>query len=107
VAEFQRIASLSELPDGEISPKTAPDGLEVALVRFGDQVYAVSPLCTHQDAWLDAGWAHPESVEIECPLHGGKFDLRTGTPTQDPPTAPIRTYEVRVEGDDVLLGPGK
>jgi nitrite reductase/ring-hydroxylating ferredoxin subunit len=101
--QFQRIASLSELPDGEISAKTAPDGLEVALVRFGDQVFAVSPLCTHQDAWLDAGWAHPESLEIECPLHGGKFDLKTGAPTQEPPTAPIRTYRVQVQGDDVLI----
>jgi nitrite reductase/ring-hydroxylating ferredoxin subunit len=105
--QFQPIAKLADLPEGELCPKTAPDGVEVVLVRIGEQVFAVSPLCTHQDAWLDAGWAHPESLEVECPLHGGKFDLRSGNPTQEPPTAPISTYQTRVEGDEVFLGPVK
>jgi nitrite reductase/ring-hydroxylating ferredoxin subunit len=105
--QMERIANLNELPEGELIPVTTAGGLEVLLTRIGRDVYAIEPVCTHQDAWLDAGWVHPESLEVECPLHDGRFDLRTGAVTQEPPTVPIKTYEVSVEGDDVLLGPEK
>lgn len=104
---MERVASMRDLPDGELVSITSPSGLEVLLTRIGSDVYAIEALCTHQDAWLDAGWVHPETLEVECPLHDGRFDLRTGAVTQEPPTVPIKTYEVRIEGGDVFLGPQK
>ncbi len=76
----------------------------MVLVRLDGDVYAIEAVCTHQDAWLDGGWVHPETMEVECPLHDGRFDLRTGAVTREPPTDPIKTYEVQILGDDVLVG---
>ncbi|CDO87146.1 hypothetical protein AWC29_19565 [Mycobacterium triplex] len=76
---------------------------EVMLVRIGDAVYAISNICSHADAWLDAGQLHPETLEIECPLHEGKFDLRTGDPTAEPCTEPVRKYDVVIDGGEVFV----
>ena len=44
-------------------------------------------------------------IEVECPLHEGRFDLRTGQDTNPPADEPVAAFAVRVEGDDVLVGP--
>jgi 3-phenylpropionate/trans-cinnamate dioxygenase ferredoxin subunit len=44
-----------------------------------------------------------EGCEIECWLHGSRFDLRTGKPSGPPATEPVPVYAVRVDGDDVLV----
>ena len=44
-----------------------------------------------------------EDCEIECWLHGSRFDLRTGKPTGLPATEPVAVYPVTVQGDDVLV----
>ena len=102
---FERVASLGELREGEMVPVTANDQ-EVVIVKVGGNVYAFQATCSHMDAWLDGGWIHAESMEIECPLHEGRFDLRTGQPTALPPTDPIRMFAVRIEGEDVLVSTG-
>ena len=102
---FERVASLSELKEGEMLPVTA-NGNEVVLVKVKGNIYAFQALCTHEYAWLDGGWIRADSLEVECPLHGGSFDLRSGQPTALPPTEPIKTYPVRVENDQVLVSTG-
>src|SRR5882724_1477260 len=78
-----KVADYTELADQE--PMCVDVGTEeVLLVRVGNAVYAISNICSHADAWLDAGQLHAETLEIECPLHEGKFDLRTGRPTAEP-----------------------
>ncbi|MDA2893270.1 non-heme iron oxygenase ferredoxin subunit [Mycolicibacterium sp. BiH015] len=79
------------------------DGEEIMVVRIGETVYALENLCSHAEAWLDAGELHADSLEIECPLHEGKFDLRTGLPTALPCIDPVKKYDVVVDGDDVLI----
>lgn len=103
--DYTRVASMSDIADGEMIAVRISDGSEVLLTRIGDQIHAVSNICSHAEAWLDAGWLHPESLEIECPLHEGRFDLRTGAVTHDPPDEPIKAYPVRIEGDDILVAP--
>jgi nitrite reductase/ring-hydroxylating ferredoxin subunit len=76
---------------------------EVMLVRIGETVYAISNICSHAEAWLDAGQLHPETLEIECPLHEGKFDLRTGEPTALPCVDPVRRYDVVVEDGEIFI----
>jgi nitrite reductase/ring-hydroxylating ferredoxin subunit len=101
---FQRVANLDEVPEGDFLVVTAPNGDSVLLTKVSARVFACSQLCTHADAWLDAGEVHPRTMEIECPLHGGAFSLETGEPTRLPPTDPIVVYQVRVDGEDVYLG---
>jgi 3-phenylpropionate/trans-cinnamate dioxygenase ferredoxin component len=75
----------------------------IALVRIGDEFYAVSDTCSHEDYSLSEGELFPEDCELECWKHGSTFDLRTGQPQTLPATKPVPVYPVRVEGDDVLV----
>ena len=103
MAEFERVANLSDLKEADLVSVTASDGTEMVLVKLGSDVYAFEPVCSHQTAWLDSGFVHATSCEVECPLHEGRFDLRTGAATAEPATEPIKIYAVRVEGDEVLV----
>ncbi len=76
-------------------------GQELALFRVGDDLYATDNLCTHGHARLCEGFV--EGHEIECPLHQGRFDLKTGEATCAPCTEPIKTYPIRIEGGRVLV----
>jgi nitrite reductase/ring-hydroxylating ferredoxin subunit len=100
---FVRVATLAGLSDPALSVVTV-EGEDILLVRMGDSVYAVGNECTHEWIWLDDGILHAESCEIECPMHEGRFDLRTGEATHEPCEKPLPSYPVRVEGDDVLVG---
>jgi 3-phenylpropionate/trans-cinnamate dioxygenase ferredoxin subunit len=97
---FSRACALAEIPAGEALAATV-DGVELALVRNGDDVYAINDECSHAAIPLSEG--EVEGCEIECWLHGSRFDLRTGKPSGPPATDPVPTYPVRVEGDDVLV----
>lgn len=72
----------------------------VALINLDGQFFALNDICTHQDASLSDGEVFGD--EIECPFHGGSFDIRTGQPTSFPVVVPVETYEIRVEGDVVF-----
>lgn len=75
----------------------------VALVRIGDDFYAVGDRCSHADYSLSEGEVWPDEREIECPQHGSTFSLETGMPATFPATQPVPVYTVRVEGGDVVL----
>jgi 3-phenylpropionate/trans-cinnamate dioxygenase ferredoxin subunit len=91
----------------EIEPNTARrfdvDGLRVALVRIGDDFYAIGDRCTHADVSLAEGEIDSEERTIECWKHGSQFDLATGAPLSLPAIKATPTYEVRVEHDRVLI----
>ena len=97
---FQRACALADVaPDSALAVNV--DGVDVAVVRSGDDVYAIYDECSHAAIALSEG--EVEGCEIECWLHGSRFDLRTGKPSGPPATEPVPTYPVRVEGDDVLV----
>jgi 3-phenylpropionate/trans-cinnamate dioxygenase ferredoxin subunit len=79
----------------------APTGNPVAVVRDGEDWYAIDDECSHAAVPLSEG--DVEGCEIECWLHGSRFDLRSGKPTGLPATEPVPTYPVKVDGDDVLV----
>ncbi len=103
---FQQVASVAELREGQAQSFILDDGEEVLLVRIRDEVFAIQPTCTHQETWLDLGRVLPQSFEIECPLHDGRFDLRTGEPTNPPVIVPIKTYAVHVKEGAVFVSKG-
>jgi 3-phenylpropionate/trans-cinnamate dioxygenase ferredoxin component len=93
---------------GDVAPGTAlavdleaPTGNTVAVVRDGEDWYAIDDECSHAAIPLSEG--EVEGCEIECWLHGSRFDLRTGKPTGLPATEPVAIYPVKVDGDDVLV----
>ena len=99
-SEWIGAANETELWDGA-GISVLVQGRDIALFRIGDAVYATDNLCTHGHARLCDGFI--EGHDIECPLHQGRFDLRSGQPTCAPAAEPIKTYPVRIEGGRVFL----
>ncbi len=91
-----------DLASGE-ARRVEAGGTSIALVRIGDDFYALSDRCSHEDYSLSEGEVWAEERELECPRHGSTFDLTTGEPCSLPATKPVPVYEVVVEGDDVIV----
>jgi 3-phenylpropionate/trans-cinnamate dioxygenase ferredoxin component len=99
---FQRVCSLSDVPEDTNVVGVEVDGEPVAIVRDSDgELHAINNVCSHQYVLLSEG--EVEDCGIECWLHGSQFDLRTGEPTGLPATQPIDVYDIRVDGEDVLV----
>src|SRR5262245_24850046 len=97
---WQRVASISEIDvDGVLGVDV--DGSPVALYRLGSEVFATAGICTHALAILSDGFV--EDGKIECPLHQGQFDIRSGKALCAPVTEDLRTYSVKLEGDDIFI----
>ena len=97
---YQTVAKTSELAPGEMMYVEYQDE-PVCLINLAGDFYAISDLCTHEEASLSDGEIVGD--EIECPLHGGAFIIRTGEPASFPVVVPVETYSVRVVGDEVQL----
>lgn len=97
---FQRACAVTDVTNATPLAVTVDD-VAVAVVRQGDDFYAIYDECSHAAIPLSEG--EVEDGEIECWLHGSRFDLRTGKPSGPPATEPVPTYPVRVEGDDLLV----
>jgi 3-phenylpropionate/trans-cinnamate dioxygenase ferredoxin subunit len=97
---FVRACSVADVPAGAALAVTVDD-TPVAVAHDGDDWYAIYDECSHAAIPLSEG--ELEGTEIECWLHGSRFDLRTGKPTNLPATEPVAIYPVKVEGDDVLV----
>lgn len=97
---FQRACDMSEFRDGQAVAVNL-DGIDVAVARHEDEIFAIQDLCTHGQVALSEG--EVEGCLIECWLHGSRFDLRSGKPTSFPATAPVATFPVQVNGDEILV----
>ncbi len=87
------VARADDVRDLEIL-RVTPDGLPpIAIYRLGDSYFATDDTCSHGDASLADGFLD-EDCSVDCPYHGGKFDIRTGLPIALPCTEPIRAYRI-------------
>ncbi len=71
-------------------------GQRIALYAVEGAYFATSDVCTHGQAFLSDGYL--DGHLIECPLHQGLFDVRTGAPAGAPCTVAVRSFPVKVEG---------
>jgi nitrite reductase/ring-hydroxylating ferredoxin subunit len=78
------------------------NGAAFAVFEVDGQYYATQDDCTHGPGSLSEGYVDGE--EIECPFHQGRFNILTGKPTSAPCTVALKTWDVTVRGDSVLLG---
>lgn len=83
MAEFVKVASVSDIPEGEMEIVEV-DAEEVAVAKL----YAFQNACTHREGPLGQGILEGEVVE--CPLHAGQFNVRTGEALQEPPEEPVK-----------------
>ncbi|MCA1656805.1 MAG: non-heme iron oxygenase ferredoxin subunit [Actinobacteria bacterium] len=101
-ATHQRLCATGDLQPGS-ARRFDVAGRRIALVRIGDDFYALGDRCSHADFSLSEGEVWPDSCEIECWKHGSTFSLKTGEPQSLPATRPVPVYEVVVAGDDVFV----
>ena len=104
MADFVEVVALDDLTDGGMRQVVA-HGEPIGLYRVGDTVYALHDYCTHEQTELTEGDFEPEECEVECPLHGSRFNVATGEVRILPATKPVATYEVKIENGMVLVGP--
>jgi len=97
---FERVCAATEVPEDEALAVTVGD-LDLAIARDGEEFFAVQNLCSHAEVALSEG--EVADCQIECWLHGSRFDLRTGKPTGLPATEPVSVFPVEVRADGVYV----
>ncbi|MES2509765.1 MAG: non-heme iron oxygenase ferredoxin subunit [Pseudomonadota bacterium] len=76
-------------------------GRQIGLFRVEDTIYAIDDICSHGNARLSEG--DLDGFEIECPLHAGLFDIRSGKALTAPVTRDVRSHAVRLEGETLFV----
>jgi naphthalene 1,2-dioxygenase system ferredoxin subunit len=100
---WRRLAAVTDIPD-DAPLETGVEALPLALFKVGDEIFCTANLCTHAEAFLSDGFL--EGYEIECPLHGARFDIRDGRVLCAPADKDIATYPIRIDGDEVFVDVG-
>jgi 3-phenylpropionate/trans-cinnamate dioxygenase ferredoxin subunit len=100
MSNFVKVATRNEVPLGGRKVLEV-DGRAIALFHVEGSFYAIDDLCTHDGGPLAEG--ELMGVEIQCPRHGARFDVRTGRPLCMPAIEPVTVHPVEVRGDDIYV----
>ncbi len=100
MAEFHKLAAADEVAPGEIKQYLVEDRF-VALCNVEGEFHAFEDVCTHQFTHLSEG--EFTDSEVTCPLHGAKFDVKTGAAKSLPAVKPLPKHEVKVENGNVYV----
>jgi naphthalene 1,2-dioxygenase ferredoxin component len=98
-----KAAAKSDVGEGEVIGATL-GGKEIALYNIDGEIFATDNVCTHAFAMLSDGWL--DGDVIECPLHGGRFEVKTGKGLGPPIPCDLKTYPTRLVGEDVEVDLG-
>ena len=101
---FENLASIHEIPEEGVLGTVKADGQRICLIRSHGRVSAVGDNCTHQDFEMSLGDVLADGT-IQCAWHGARFDCASGEVRQGPATLPLPVFEVRMDGDRVMVGP--
>ncbi len=99
MAEFRTVARVEDVTPGTVRT-VAVDETKIALARVDGEFYAIQHACLHLEGPLGEG--RLEGYVLTCPWHGWQYDVRTGENEFDR-AIHLRTYDVRVEGDEVQV----
>ncbi len=99
---FTHACALDDVPVGGVLAVDV-EGTDLAIVRAADEVFAIRDECSHASIALSEGDVDVEACEIECWLHGSRFDLRTGEPTGFPAYLPVPVYPCKVTDDKAVV----
>ncbi|MDE0116820.1 MAG: non-heme iron oxygenase ferredoxin subunit [bacterium] len=103
------LCPFEELVDGEARRFDVEAGglaRKIAVIRLGDDLYALGDICSHADYSLAEGEVDAEDGTIECWKHGSLFSLATGEAETLPATRPVPVYDVGVDEGQVWLEVG-
>jgi 3-phenylpropionate/trans-cinnamate dioxygenase ferredoxin subunit len=100
MSDFITVAELDDLPEGKPQSVAAEDQ-ELVLIRQDGEVFALEDRCSHEEFPLHNG--EVVDGQIECALHGARFDLESGDAKALPAVKPVKRFECRVEGGEVQV----
>ena len=99
------VCAFDDLADGSAT-RFEVDGVPVAVVRVGDDVFAIGDVCSHANVSLSGGEVWCDELELECPKHASTFSLTTGEPSTLPATQPVDVFGASVvDGRVVIVNP--
>jgi len=98
---FQKVGQIDELPPGK-SMIVKINDRPIALFNVEGKLYAIHNSCPHEGGPLIEG--RLKGYVIACPWHDLAFDIRNGQGTEGGGYC-VGSYEVRVDGNDILIGP--
>ena len=98
--KFVPAAPLANVPEGDLIGIMI-EGRSIVLYKLDGEVFATQGLCTHGHAELAGGYV--EGDLVQCPMHGGTFDIRTGKAVGDPCTVDLQVLPVKIEDDQILV----
>lgn len=104
MSDYVKVASVSDLAPGQLALVEVRGEL-ICLANVDGTFYAIADECTHVGGALSDG--ELEGCVVTCPVHFAQFDIRTGKVLQRPAREDAVTYEVKIEGQDVLIGKAK
>tara|TARA_A100001037_G_scaffold306693_1_gene354149 strand:+ start:42992 stop:43297 length:306 start_codon:yes stop_codon:yes gene_type:complete len=94
------ICKYTEIPNGS-KKKFEINDKEIIIFNINNHLFAIDNNCSHDEASLENGTL--DEYEIECPMHGAKFDVRTGEVTCLPAVSEIKTYKIEIIDDFIML----
>ena len=98
--DFVKVADRKDIQPSQMK-EVQVDGESICLANVDGKFYAINNICTHEGGPLADGIL--EGFEVECPWHQSHFDIRTGEVKRSPASEPEPTYEVKVEGENILI----
>lgn len=98
--KYVQLAQLEQVKPGKMLCVTH-GARRIMLANVDGRIHAVDDQCSHEDASLATGSLKGDCVK--CPLHGSRFDLKTGQPLDEPAEEPIHVYPVKLSGDAILV----
>ena len=99
MADFVRVASTGDVPDGE-GRVFEVNGRQVAVFNSGGTFYAIDNTCEHQGGPLAEG--ELDGNVVTCPWHGWTYDITSGASPDDPDTQ-VEKFEIKVDGSEILV----
>ena len=97
---WHKLTRMDEIPD-DAALETSVGEVALALYKVDGVVYCTNNICTHAEAFLSDGYL--EGYEIECPMHGARFDIRDGRALCPPADKDIATYAVKIDDGVVYI----
>jgi 3-phenylpropionate/trans-cinnamate dioxygenase ferredoxin component len=102
MSDYRTVAQTSDIDPGEVLLVTF-GRMMVLLFNVNGTYYAIEDRCSHADVELSGGTIDLNTCQIQCPKHGAEFDIKTGAALSPPAIAPVMTFDVRVEGQNIQL----
>lgn len=101
MADLVRLCRVEEVEEGKPVAANLAGFPPLAVYQVDEDYFVTDNLCTHGSAMLTDGYQ--EGSNIECPFHGGAFDIRSGEATAFPCQTPLKTYEVVLDDGWVAI----